>query len=353
MRSTPYQYPDITHSIYYRMVPRLLRKCPLVFWGGVSAILTAVALFLLSKFGESLSAETVIAFCSLFALIPMSHIEDYRRFYKLMENFVALFELNSEEREHIWTKTNKIFVLRNPIMWVTAILTNVLCTAMLTYLDLPFRSNLLNVLAIIGFEFVVFFGGQSVYTTLADLRLLSEFASISPRTRFFKSFPLRLQEFSTGYYLRSSLHILLSYVAILIMVIRGPYGVSSILMLLLVVVALLPTSYIVYFLFQIHRVMLALKQRNLDVIDEEIRSLWNGKLAVFQANGSTQPVLKNELLPEKLKTMECIGKLLDLRERVTRMRDWPWDIQGSIGLFISTLIGVVQVVVAVLPVLKP
>jgi hypothetical protein len=328
-----YQYPNVTHSIYYRVVPRFLRKCPFVFWGGISVILAAVALFLLWESGESLSIEAAIAFFGLFALIPMSHIGDYQRFYKLMESFIKLFELDSKEREHIWTKLNKIFALKNPIMWGTSISINVVCTAVLMHIGLPLMSNLLNVLVLIGFEIVVFFGGQSVYTTLADLHLLNEFASISPRTHFFKSFSPRLREFCTNYYLSSSLHILSIYVAVLVMVIRGPYGTPPVLMLLLVVVALLPTVYVVYFLHQIHRIMLVIKQRNLEILDRKIGSYWESSF---------------EKEPIESKILECLEKLLELREKVEQMSEWPWDISGSIGFLISTGVSMAQIVFTIL-----
>lgn len=328
-----YKNSTITHSIYYVLTPNFLRKLPIVFWGGISILAFGIATFLIQQFSENMSLETVAAFCSLFTLIPMSHIQDYQRFYQLIEKLIDLFKLDSKIQVNIYFKLNRIFSLKNPVMWMVSLTANMACTAILLYLGLPFKSTLLNVLAMIGFEVIVFFGGQSVYTTLADLNLLREFASISPRTGFLTTFPLRLQEFSTIYYLNSSFHILLIYVTLLLMVFRGPYPVSFILMALLVTVALLPTTYILYFVYQIHMIMISIKQKNLETLDRKIGDYW--KTHFEKAD------LSNE-------ETECLGKLLELRMKIQHMSEWPWDIPGSIGFFISTSISITQTIFAIL-----
>lgn len=325
----------ITHSIYYLLTPKFLRGLPIIFWGSFSILAFGIATFLVRQFGENVSLETIAAFCSLFTLIPMSHIQDYRRFYILIEDYIDLYKLDSNNSEILWSMLNKIFAIKNPTMWVVSITANIICTVILMYLGLPFRSTLVNLLAIIAFEIIVFFGGQSAYTTLADLTLLKKFASLSPRMDFLATFPLKLKEFSTAYYLNSSLHILLIYVMLLVMVFRGPYSISLVLTLLLVVIALLPTTYIGYFFYQVHKIMVVIKQRNIEIIEDKIRNHWK--------NNFDQGIDKEKI--------ECLEKLLEIRDKIQQMSEWPWDITGSVGFFVSTGISVTQTVLAIMSIM--
>ena len=92
---------NVTHSIYYILTPKFLRKMPLAFWGGVSIVAFGVAISIMKIFNESMSIESTAAFCSLFTLIPMSHIQDYQRFYRLIEEFIDLFKLGANTLSYL------------------------------------------------------------------------------------------------------------------------------------------------------------------------------------------------------------------------------------------------------------
>jgi hypothetical protein len=326
---------DITHTIYYRLIPKRIRKYYLAFWTSLSILGAGVSLLLVQVAGEYFSVFAIAAFWSLLIIIPVSHITDHENYHRVIRGLNALYETELLPQVEYEQELHLIFSVRNPLMWVLVLMINIGFTIVIVMLGLPFKSTLLNLAALLAFESIVLMGGQSTYTTLAEIVLLHRIASALPPKRFYSDMSVRLRELSTTYYLTSSFHILLVYFAILILVLTGPYAIQPILVLALVVLAALPTIYILVFVFQVHRIMLAFKAKSLEVVDELIRHYSN---CLSDSTGT---------IGDHAERLNHFGMLLDLRDRTKKTKEWPWDIPSGIGLFITSSIGIAQFVLAI------
>jgi len=333
------------YSSYYYLVPKGFRKHYTVFWIVLSIAAATVALVMLRALGEILSLETVIAVWSLLVVIPVSHLNISNEFHAMASDLKTFFKCDANEfRKWYQERLQSIFSAKSPVMWTTAILTNIVCTAIVVQLGLPLQSSWLNALALIVFEVVAFASGQSVYTLLAELRLLKQFTNFAQCPHFYQSMPATLRKLSTMY-LKSSVYILLVYLAVLIAIVRGPYGIPPILMLVLVGIAVFPTIYIMYSVFQIHLLMVKLREGTLAIIDKRIQQVLAENWIII--SGVDSEFVDSDVDEPDLDKVNCLAKLMDLRDKVEKMREWPWNFEGRITFTVSILTSIVQVVVAV------
>jgi hypothetical protein len=312
-------------------------------WLLLSGVLDLVTIGLILASGERISLAVVVSFWALLAIIPVSHLDISNRFQIISRDLIELLEYDSNEfGDWYQRQLVDIFCANKLSMWLIVIFANVSCTVVILFLGLPLQSTILNILALISFQLIVFFGGQSVYTLLMELRLLSQIANRSPRPYFYQAKPVALRELLL-LYMRSSTYILFVYVAILIMVLTGPYGTPPILIMVLVGVAIFPTVYILYSVYHIHILMVKLKERTLAVIDDEIRRvITKNSKAVIKEHLSSH---SSESQPDL--DLDYLAKLMDIRDKAEKMKEWPWNFEGRVLFVISFLTSTIQVVTAV------
>lgn len=332
-------------SMYFHLTPKPFRKIYALFWVGLAGLLTILSYILLSWKNEQISPIMVLSFWSLMAIVPISHLDMSQDFSNVAKHLGEFFDLE-EEKFLGWYKKqiDGIFSARNPVMWGVSILANVVCTVVVLYLGLPLKSTILNFLAMISFQVVVFFNGESIYALLAELLLLKQLVELTPRPHFYQSVPSAVRRLTT-LYLKSATYILLVYLAVLITVATGPYGIPIVLMLVLVGIAVFPAVYILYIMSQLHKLMVKIKEGTLAIIDQKISEILKGDWI----NNDEKKVLGDiEIDRSEIDRVEYLSKLMDIRDRAEKMREWPWDLKSRVTFLISLLTGAVQVVAAVL-----
>lgn len=335
----------MTKSMYFDLTPRRFRDNYILFWGGVAGLLTIFSYVILSWETEQISPIMVFSFWSLMAIVPISHLDMSRDFSNIAKCLGDFFDLEEEKFLGWYNKQiDGIFSARNPVMWGVAILVNTVCTVVVFYLGLPLKSTILNVLAMISFQVVVFFNSESIYALLAELLLLKELVDRSPRPHFYQSVPSAVRRLTT-LYLKSATYILLVYLAVLVTVATGPYGIPIVLMLVLVGIAVFPAIYILYIMSQLHKLMVKIKEETLAIIDQKISETLRGDWI----NSDDKKILGDiEIDRSEIDRVEYLSKLMDIRDRAEKMREWPWDLKSRVTFIISLLTGAVQVVAAVL-----
>jgi hypothetical protein len=201
-------------------------------------------------------------------------------------------------------------------------------------LGLPFKSWVLNAIAVVGFGWFLTMCAQTVYTSFYLLITLGQFVRGPLHAPFYMMFHPAISILQ-NYFMTSAFTISILYAGLVAGVWQGPYGFNAVLVLWLSAVAFYPISLFSISLFQVHILLQRGKQKDIEAIGEKIQT-------AFQSLKSAQ----------SLEDIERLEKLMTLQEKVNNMREWSFDVVTAITLIAALTATLVQIGGLILGVLK-
>lgn len=315
--------------IYERIIP--FRSIPYyVFWPLVSVISFVGWQLLGWAFQEATYVGAQLVFVGWLSLGPVLFVASSHGFQATMEDLSPLlWDTSDSFRQWLDSRTEQVFTFRT---WCARLVTTVVVVAgMVTVCwALPFRSVMLNVLALITFAGVLFLSGHTAYFILALLVTLRDVTHRTPNLPFY-GLPHPAIDRLQDYYFSASSFIALGYGSLVVAVWQGPYGFNLEMQVWLGVLSLFPLSMFLWTTGQVHVLIRNAKRLHLKSINAEV-----------------QYALQRVLDGTESEQVERLIKLMDVQGKVQSAKEWPFALGSALAVITSLAPLAVQVAIAVL-----
>jgi hypothetical protein len=225
--------------------------------------------------------------------------------------------------------TRRIFSLDTLQAKIVVFSINAGGTITLILLGLPFSSPILNIILIIGMQFIYLVYSLSVYSLISMLIFFFEISTYPVSVPFYRSNHPAVRKFLTTYS-RSSFLTLIAYSLGVFMIWQGPYEFTPEIVAWLTILSFLPLSMFSWSFFQAHRLLRRIKENHIDFINHKIQNI---------ANSVEQDMTKDSL--------EILSKLMDIQKSVESTQEWPIAFEGVFTFLVTLIIPIIQVVLSV------
>lgn len=246
----------------------------------------------------------------------------------LWEDFSEFEKWRNDRYVHIFTlksKQSKITCLGLVIAVVVTILV----------LGLPLKNTTLGIIALVGFTPTVFILAQSAYVCAELIFTLTELAKRKPNVPFFKLPHPSLTGLYSEYALLSVL-LSIGYALLFWAAWDSPYGLSTIILIWLSILACYPVATFLWAITQVHVLMQKVKQSHLEIINHQIQ------VALQKINETQESAAYDQLT-----------KAIEIQNKVQSLPEFPISISGTVTFFITSATAIIQITVSILQVFKP
>lgn len=313
-------------SIYERIIPFNLH--PLLFWPAIGLFGFLLGEFIIQYFGENRILWTRIFFTIIFSFIPPVLIYGANQIPKVIQPLTHILWGSQEESDDwIASTTSSLVSFKSIYFQIILVLAIISSIITLRKIGLPFENLLVNIFALVLFFTLIIFNAHAAYFIIKSIHISIELAEkpVSPPFYIDTKFPvIRIQ----NHYSLSTLAITIGYICFTLGVLFSPYGVTNELQIWLAVGAFFPTLYLIISFFQIHKIMQNIKNTNLMIINDDLQILYQ----------------KAKKWP-KFNLIDLI-KVMEIQDKISRMKEWPFEFQGIISFLISLIVAIVQVLSA-------
>lgn len=230
-----------------------------------------------------------------------------------------------------WLKIRekRIFTLRSSLAkLVTGVIVVAGLITVIT-LELPFKSEITNIIGLIFFFFLLVICGHDLYISIDLIVTLKEIVWRPARVPFFMlPHPAiyRLQK----YYLTAAILYVLFYIGLVFAVWQGPYGFNYIMIVWLTALAFYPLLMFFCSLIQVRNLLRNIKQSHLETINYEV-----------------QQALEKVMNGHSLEETERLEKVMSIQNKIQNMEKGSIT-TGTVITFLTTFaIAIVQIVISV------
>jgi hypothetical protein len=293
---------------------------------GVSGFLLGE--IILRLFEEKRYLITQLFFPAIIIIFPIAitYIKD--EFIKLTFSLKDVFwECEEQYEKWINKKVKNIFSLER---WPAIIATTLLVIfeiLSIIYLGLPFNHNIVNWIALISLSLPLTFCSHSAYLFFLLTFSLIELANRDGKIPFLLlSFPpiRNIQSF----YSRVTIMVIAAYGFLLIMIWTSPYSFVLMTQVWLGILALYPVGFLICTFIYSHKIMVKIKDDQTQQVNNLIKSVTNN----IESSVSIRNLLK-------------INKLLELQNKVQKMKEWPINMEFSLTFFATLLTAIIQIII--------
>jgi hypothetical protein len=313
-------------SIYSKFIPFNLH--PLLFWSAIGLIGFLVGEFVIQYYGEEQIFWTRVCFTINFTFLPPLFIIFTNHIPKAIAPLSNILWKSQSEADN-WVISQQTNLLKYKSNYFRLIIIIAFVCAILTLINigLPFNNIIVNILSL-SFLFVfIIFNAHAAYFAIKGILISIELAEKRVKPSFYidTKYPVvKLQNF----YSFSTLALTLGYIMFTLGVVNSPYGITNELQTWLAGGAFFPPLFLFISFFQIHRIMQKIKYANLRKVNNELQRLYKKAIRWPMFN-------LNELL-----------KFMEIQDKITSMKEWPFELQGMISLIISSLLAIGQLLSA-------
>jgi hypothetical protein len=282
---------------------------------------------LIRLFNEPRLTLTQLIFAGCVGVFPIVIEVFCQRFQKTMYSLsVILWDDKAQFEKWLTERTSRIFTLNS---WPARITTGgIVFVALVTVslLGMPFRSGILNCLALFGFMLLIVICGQGVYMMLDLLITIRQVTHRQPNVPFFRLPHPAITELSDQCAL-ASLALAVAYIALVVAISQGPYGLSVEMQAWLAALAFFPISMFFWSLIQVRALMRSVKQSQLEIINAEIER-------------NLQKVLKGEGIED----VQRLESVMDIQSKVQAVHEWPIAVQGALTFVVTSATLAIQII---------
>lgn len=321
--------------VYEKIIP--LKKVS--FW--YFYLLLGGALFITS--GIILNQQNESPFYSMrffgvfsLGIIPSLLIQFSKLFIKRMKELSSLLWTDkSGFEEWIGAKYYQIFTLRTSQSKIISFGITIAIIGTILFLGPPFKNKTLDIITIIGFTPIAFILANSAYICGKLFFTLAEIANRPVQVPFFKLPHPAINGLYSDYSLVAFL-LTFGYALLFWAAWESPYGLSTAILIWLIVLAVYPVAMFIWSVTLVHILMQRIKQSHLEIINHKIQ------LELQRTTDAQDP-----------NAYDRLTKAIEIQSKVQSLPEWPISFSGTITFFITTATAVIQITLSVLQVLNP
>lgn len=315
----------------------LIKKIPYwLYWLIIGTTGFIFGEFLFNYLGEQPFIIDRVIGAYTITIIPILNIWLFYSFRKTLKEIInSVWERDEAAESWLQERESRIFTLRQlPAKLVTGfiVISGLITIAML---GLPFRSTTTNILGVIAFTVLLWFCGQTLYISFDLLVTLRDIVN-KPTDVPFMLLPNPAVSKLQTYYSTAALTITFLYTSLVVAIWQGPYGINTVMLIWLTVLAFYPTSMLVWSFTQIHTLIRNIKHSHLKIINDEIQK----NLRRISKSNSVDDV-------------DRLDKLIKIQGEVSSIKEWNFAFGNSITFVLTSLAGVIQVIISIREILKP
>jgi hypothetical protein len=228
---------------------------------------------IIRAFGEKRYFWTQITFASYIGIVPVIIIWGSYKFQNILRELAPILWRQHDEFESwLQSKVERVFSLASFPSKIITLFVIVLGIFTIFMVGLPFKSQIVNLMAAIGFFIVLFVCGQSAYLLIALLVTLREIVQRPPELPFFLlSHPaiINLQNF----YSTVAICVTLGYISLIFALWYGPYGLSLEMQIWLTLLAFYPIILFSWSFLQIRNLMRKIKFLHVQMVNNSLQEM--------------------------------------------------------------------------------
>jgi hypothetical protein len=322
---------QIIPSTYERLTLKKLNYW--LFWPLLGVIGFLLGELLINIFADRHFLITQLLFGLGVGILPLSFIGFSHSLQKVILQISRFFWDDEDEfLDWLENRIQRCFTLR---FWPSRLVTGsviVLGSGTVLFLGLPFKTTLLNILAYIGFSFVLIICGQIMYMISDSLIILRELINRPIKIPFYFLPHPAINELQ-NHYMMLSFFTIVTYIILVISIWQGPYGINIEMQVWLTVLAIYPISILFWVFSSVHKLMKRIKFANIEIINAKIQ-------------------IALHTISEK-KEIEVLDSLMDVQRKVQSLPEWTINISGGVTFIISVLTLIAQIMITVQEFISP
>ena len=312
----------------------LYKKMPAWLFFSMSAAIIFFAGYVLIKlFEEQLFLKTQISLSLLISWALVSNHYSFNQYRTIITHKAPLFSKNIEESlgDKTWGKAIKAYNLSTPGSKILTALIIACGVITVILLGMPFENQILNYISIAALIPLFAICGHSAfvgYSLAVDLHELSKHRIYVP----FMLFPPPQVSNISSFYLLIIMFYVVGYLFLALAVYYGPYGLHSVMVGWLTILAFYPLGLIFVWAIKIHQIKNAIR---FDFI-VRVNDMLNRALEKYE---NTEDLT--------MTTLEKVTKLMELQKSVSHLRIWPFDLKFIFVFLLSLITAAVQILLIV------
>lgn len=314
---------EISPTTYEQLTPKRYKKHGTVIWTVIMAMFSGLG-FLFQYINHEIRYPISAVFLATIGILLPSIVAWVRNIYLNLYVQLSTFVKAPKEKLEKFSQDVACQTLTGTWKkWFMGILNATAGIFTISYLGIPFQSNLLKITSVISLAPLLFFCGTAAYNVILSLTIPSRIAK----------FPIEVPLYQDRYTGVTSLNWMMFsfsllgmffYALLLGAIITSPYSLDSIIFIWLSVIGLfvaliLPTAF-----FGLHNTMKKAKRDALVKFAEHLEK-------------ATRKVLEN---PTK-ENLEIIQAMFQFRKELENLPEWPFDFKTVITLVSTVLFPVV------------
>lgn len=315
-------------TLYERMVPLKCIPYPIT-WIVIGAAIFGLGIAYQRYFGEVNYLWTQITLIVVFSGMPIGTIHASHLMEDLVVPLRAFVEMEQNEIDD-WYLQNLQFMFFSKTMWAVAISVNILGSLTILWLGIPLKTAGGKILAFIFIQFLFFFCGLSLHLFVSMLIFIHRLSKLPIRIPLYQH-PLTSIAALGPLYFKGSVAVLFFYLLILLAIWFGPYGLPPLMLVWVAVLGVTPILLFLYSQIGIHNIMVKSKH-------DRLRG-FSPKLEKAFETAMSNPTPDN---------INYLKEMLDLQERLEKMKGWPFDYRLALTLFTTAVLPLLLLIADVL-----
>ena len=302
-----------------------------IYWPFVGLLSFIIGNIPLYFYKEKTFIITQALFAFGISFIPCAYIWMAKNFRLVIDKVSNLYWKDSKEYLG-WSieQKNRIFTLKSKNSKIVVFLIFTLGMYTIFKMGLPFNNKVTKILAISYFLLILLVYRQGAYILidlLITLKRISKKEIIKESSITDQISVLKLQ----NYYLKINLLTTIGYFSLYFAIFYSPYGINPIMQIWLLILAIYPIGMFFWTFYQIHNIMMNIKNKNAEQIEKIISMQY--ELVIKKSN-------KENL--ENYKT------ILEIYKEIQSSKEWPIDLAGIITFLLTITATTIQVIISII-----
>jgi len=259
------------------------------------------------------------------------------RFYDTIRFASDVFWSDAAEfEEWLERRHRRIFTFQSGASKLIALLIGISVTVTYSIGGLPLENPLPKFFFVITGTLLSIMGGHTAYIIIDLLATLVELVRRDVQIPFFR-LPHPAITGLQNYYSVAALIMTAGYSSLVIAGWQSPYGLSNPAVITwLSILAFFPLALFILSSFQIHLLMSKVKESQLEMVNEQVQSLFR---KVSSKTGA--------------KTYDQLEKAMAIQTKIQNLPEWPLSFASIFGFLITAATAIIQVVIPLLSTIRP
>jgi hypothetical protein len=297
---------------------------PLLFWPLIGFLIFWLGEILIRVFQQEYLFWNRFFFTINFSLLPLVFIKSIKDLRLALYPLSNILWISTDEFEKwVSIKIDSLIGYNSLLNKGIKIVSIIFAIVTITILGLPFQNLYLNIFSLAFLFVFTLINAQGAYMAIKGIQFSIELLEREIHVPFFvetKSKVIKLQNlFSFG-----TLAITIGLIFFTLGIWKSPYGITHELQIWLAVGTLFPPIFLIVTFDKVHKLMQKMKYKNLDLVNDELQNFY----------------IKSLKNPKK--NIEKLSFFMDIQEKISNGREWPFDLAGVVSLILSLLLATVQ-----------